>query len=618
MKRTCIGLLVGCCVVMPPVKLQAATSWDHVKVLPKSARLQVLQSPDDRRSIALGYEIEWPATVEKTDGQWLKIVDGGGYSVAPIDGWVRKDDIVRMENVQAYCTGKIRESEAAQRFGTLGLRNRVDDSPPQSLAELYWMRGIYWENQRDAESAIADYDRVIAQGWETGDVYLRLGRLQTDCGMKFEDQDFAGNTFICDCADKNFAKAEKLFARYGAGIIPPRFYVNRGDALSNRFKASGDFSYAKRALADYCQAEQINSSWPLPAYKQGKLLLGLLEQSSKKDGTQSDKRTLLSAIQHFTQAVRLDPNCAEAYRDRAEALLALATAGDVTPPNIAALQAGLEDSSPNRPFQLHLPVNPPPGSVLAILDEALNSADRAYELSNNREARALEIKSRVQFAIAQELHNPNDPDLKLDKRARLAEAYSLFQRATDLANSAANNSSTINEITDRLTLALSYEDSTYLLADTLADRAANSNDKLKSQLAAAKDQLVREKKSLELQKSNQPQDAASLKSFVAQADDAQKRIDAAQTALDLTTKQPNATLEKSVRSKISDAGKALVDLGKTKGMSNFGGAAAKPFKLSVSHGSALLDTVESAPSEESPPSTHPSRVIYAPLYLNAR
>ena len=72
-------------------------------VWPKSQQVRVLESPDNQQVVAEASEIEWPAIVIATDGQWLKISDPGAYSSVPVEGWLRKDDILRLENVQSYC-----------------------------------------------------------------------------------------------------------------------------------------------------------------------------------------------------------------------------------------------------------------------------------------------------------------------------------------------------------------------------------------------------------------------------------------------------------------------------------------------------------------------------------
>ena len=68
---------------------------------------------------------------------------------------------------------KIRQGEVGKRGGSGGTELwRRQQSP---LADAYWIRGLFWENQGDTESALADYNQAIANGLRNGDVYLRLG-----------------------------------------------------------------------------------------------------------------------------------------------------------------------------------------------------------------------------------------------------------------------------------------------------------------------------------------------------------------------------------------------------------------------------------------------------------
>ncbi len=565
--------------------LSAATSWDHVPVWPKSQRVVILDDPDSRQVVATATDIEWPAIVEKTDGQWLKISDPGAYNAGPVDGWLRKDDILRLENVQSFCTSKIRHG---------GGRDGGDPQSP-SLADAYWIRGMFWENQGGTESALADYNQAIANGLRTGDVYLRLGRMQTQCAGKFADNNAQGNSYICECADKSFNQAGKAFGEPDR-LAPAQYYIARGDAESARFLADGNIDHAKQALGYYRDAERSNSSWSLPPYKQGKLRLVALEQAAKKDPKQQpDKRTLLLVIQDLTQAIRLNPNCTEAYEDRADALRLLATAAAETPASMASLEENGE--SQDRPMALHLPVDPPAGSILSILEQANASADRAFLLSNNRGARALEVKARIEFAIAQELYKPHNPALELDKVARLDRAYNLFLDAINLAKSAADHSSTFSDIVGRFGLALDYYDKTNMVADDLSNRgatkvAANST-KLKSQLEIAKNDLSLQKETLEKLKSDDPQRALLL----ANIDAAEKQVDEASLALEKSSKQVgDLELSKLAHGKISAAADALARAGST----------------SSRQGEAIRQTVE-VPSVARPP-----RPSYTPLNLDAK
>ncbi len=203
----------------------------------------------------------------------------------------------------------------------------------------------------------------------------------------------------------------------------------------------------------------------------------------------------------------------------------------------------------------------------------------------------------MEFAIAQELYKPHDPALELDKVARLDRAYSLYMDAINLAKSAADHSSSYDDIVGRFGLALTYYDRTNAVADELSNRgatkvAANST-KLKSQLEIAKNDLALRKESLTKLKADDPQRAQLL----ADIDVAERQVDEASRALEVSSKQAgDIQLAKIAHGKISSAADALIRAGSTTGK----------------QGAAILDTVES------PAVARPARPSYTPLNLDSK
>src|SRR4029077_8858305 len=65
-------------------------------IVPKHEHIDVRVSPMCPTRVATGLDFPWPATVERVDGQWLRITDDGSYSVMgrPLEGWVSKNDVV--------------------------------------------------------------------------------------------------------------------------------------------------------------------------------------------------------------------------------------------------------------------------------------------------------------------------------------------------------------------------------------------------------------------------------------------------------------------------------------------------------------------------------------------
>ena len=407
-----------------------AGDWDEVKVLPKSPAFSLQKSADDSTSVAKITEIEWPATVSKVDGQWLRLGDEGGRSVRPAEGWVKKDNVIKLDDAQETAAQKIREAKPV-----------AAGSPDAELAHQYWLRGVYWENAGEPENAIADYREAIAKKPKTGDFYLRLGRVlakraKRDSNLQLDP---TGNSF--ESSRRAFEQAQAAFGK----DCPPQLYLSWGEALFDRYCVAGDSGSANEAMTMLTCAECLNPSWFVAPHRRGKLLLDLLpktESADQKQLQEPPRVQLLEAIEHFTRSIRLNPNAIDPYRDRADALLRLA-----------------RFSKSNR----------------AILDQASLSVGRANELGNNREPGSLVIKASVQVAIANSLYadavNPGE-DLPSDPKAiaKIALKQSMLETARDLAEEAAHLSKTTDEIDQRLELLAQWGNEALQLANYLAGK----------------------------------------------------------------------------------------------------------------------------------------------------
>ena len=72
--------------------------------MPKSDRLRLQTGRQYSGSV---YDVAWPARVQKIEGQWLWLADEGGRSVPPVAGWVRKDDVLPLDEAQQWATGAL-------------------------------------------------------------------------------------------------------------------------------------------------------------------------------------------------------------------------------------------------------------------------------------------------------------------------------------------------------------------------------------------------------------------------------------------------------------------------------------------------------------------------------
>ncbi|MBI2824082.1 MAG: hypothetical protein HYX69_05235 [Planctomycetia bacterium] len=476
MNGSIVRVVVFCVLAVSSALPCRAEKWKDAKVMPKSATVQLRKSPGDRAGGATVFQMEWPAEVKKVDGQWLQIADPGSYSREPIEAWVRKEkDVVALDDIQKHCTDKIREYEAKNANGgktKTNSKGKAADNP----WDLYWLRGIYWESKDETENAIADYQRARQHNCQVGDVHHRLGRMWAKRATQFKANDMAS----FDQAFASFRKAEETFQQQKSHPVPPQLYDSWGDAFADQYDAgeADARNLVCCACEKYRDAERANPSWSVPPYKQGKLLIGAMDKGKTPEAaeTTADRRILLVAIQRFDQAIRLDPNFRDAYRDRADALRRLVAAPVVA---AAARNPGLAKScdgdANNRP-----PVRPDPPikrdkrdepdkAALAVLDQALRSDDRAIDLGYNREPKSLEVKAKIAAAVAKQLYPKTNETPKHAEESRAREAYRLLVRAESFANDAANYSEGFEDSAGRLQLAFDYHTDAYLRAKHVPD-----------------------------------------------------------------------------------------------------------------------------------------------------
>ena len=93
------------------------------------------------------YEIEWPATVKKVEGQWLWVADEGGYSASPKAGWVYSKDVLKLDDPN-------NPADDAYSFYTATLKEMETPS-------LRWLRGICLEKKSETAAAKEDYKKAL-------------------------------------------------------------------------------------------------------------------------------------------------------------------------------------------------------------------------------------------------------------------------------------------------------------------------------------------------------------------------------------------------------------------------------------------------------------------------
>jgi hypothetical protein len=116
----------------------AADPWQNSRIMPKSDQLMLRIGRDIAGD---AYRIAWPAAVERIEGQWLWIVDHGGYQVPAVSGWVSKDEVLKFEEAQTYYMEYLRTADAPW---------------------IHWLVGICLEEKRETETAQDEYLKSLS------------------------------------------------------------------------------------------------------------------------------------------------------------------------------------------------------------------------------------------------------------------------------------------------------------------------------------------------------------------------------------------------------------------------------------------------------------------------
>ncbi len=239
-------------------------------------------------------------------------------------------------------------------------------------------------------------------------------------------------------------------------LVPPQLYASWGGALLQQYSASkdaADYTHAREAMIMYVRAEGVNSAWHVPAFGQGHVMLTVVNALwPEEKGQIADRDFLLSAIQCYTQSIRLKRDVADAYRERADALRRLPK----SLPGVALPNA----------IPIPDPVNPPgfrpPGfysgfdlandkAIDLINDQAYSSANQAVVIGSNRDPKSLESIALVERSIAVRANSLGVPELPFakecaDRKARVRQAQEMMQQSEDAASAAANYTAQASEV----------------------------------------------------------------------------------------------------------------------------------------------------------------------------
>jgi tetratricopeptide (TPR) repeat protein len=190
--------------------------------------------------------------VEQTNGPWLWVrAEGNGFS-----GWALADQVVAVEDAIAFFTDQIRDD-------------------PENVFP-YVMRAMLWQDQKQIDKALRDYDQVLRLDPNRGWIYNDRGILH------FEQKDY-----------------EKALADFDQAIrLEPtnaNFYNNRGTLRRAR-------KVYDLAVADFSEAIRLYPEYIYAYYNRGL--------------TQADRKEYDLAIADFNEVIRFDPHDAVAYYNR--------------------------------------------------------------------------------------------------------------------------------------------------------------------------------------------------------------------------------------------------------------------------------------------------------------
>ena len=199
-------------------------TWSGCRVMPNSEKL-VLRAEVDGPAAANVYHVEWPATVERVEGQWLRIVDRGSYSVPPFSGWVSTDDVLRLD-------------AAHDRY--------VDALATADTPCLHWLAGICLQSKGETRSARQEFLQTLRLPPDAGDAAVRAAVEQDpkllDPALRLAEMKAAEAKTAGEAMEAAEAIGGLCETARRAGISRPRLLFEHAEALRRayRLKSSGE------------------------------------------------------------------------------------------------------------------------------------------------------------------------------------------------------------------------------------------------------------------------------------------------------------------------------------------------------------------------------------------
>ncbi len=270
MLRTNLRLIVWSALGLWAAAATAADPWQGARIMPKSDQVLLRTGQEITGDV---YQIEWPANVERIEGQWLFVSDQGAIGVPATSGWVRKDDVLKLAEAQAHYTKFLENADAPW---------------------VHWLLGICLQEQN--ESSVAQQEFLKALGGVPDNDVAVSGAVETNPNM----MDAAIHLESVKADSARFAKDVETAA-------------NRLRSLGELAKSRG----IRRPHAFFLQAEAFNRAYRLKLQEERGNVKGIDTQVARanleKDGGTADDQTLFASAEACYQTTStLDPYYAQA------------------------------------------------------------------------------------------------------------------------------------------------------------------------------------------------------------------------------------------------------------------------------------------------------------------
>jgi hypothetical protein len=216
MYRTNLRLILWGVLGLWAAAASAADPWQKAQIMPKSDHILLRVGREFTGDV---YQIEWPATVEHIEGQWLWIADHGGHRVPPVAGWVSKDEVLNIDEAHDFYIEVLQTADAPW---------------------LHWLLGICLQHSEETEPAQVEYARCLNVSKRDGqavclaveknanllDAAVRLERLQAATVNSVKEVTVAADLL------QNLAKAAER-----DGVHRPYVFFEQAVALRKAFRS---------------------------------------------------------------------------------------------------------------------------------------------------------------------------------------------------------------------------------------------------------------------------------------------------------------------------------------------------------------------------------------------